>query len=170
MTFDEQLNVLINCRSFASTLGSCSLNSVFLRDNIETIFIPRSANRFTDYQNTVNHVHPVKANYVDSTLSLFGRGQHHYCYIISAQLKKFFGYKFDGYVEKDFKIFLQYVKNSVVNKRVFNPEAENYYSPVLYDFLAQLHNHEDLIAAFNMPPDWEKILSHGATLTQEKNS
>lgn len=31
MTFEEQLNVLINCDSFASTIGSCSHNILFYR-------------------------------------------------------------------------------------------------------------------------------------------
>lgn len=158
LTFDEQLNILINCKSFASTLGSCSMNSVFLRDDTEAILIPRSANRFTGYQNTLNQVHPINAKYIDSSLSLFGRGQHFYCYVISERLKKFFGDKFDGYDEDDFKNFLQYVKNSISNNRVFSPETKKYYEPVLGDFLAQLHRREDLIAASAMPPDWEQNL------------
>ena len=37
LTLDEQLNILINAESFASTLGSCSHNSIFLREGTEVI-------------------------------------------------------------------------------------------------------------------------------------
>ena len=39
--FDEELNLLINAESFASPIGSCAHNSLFLRDGAEAILIPR---------------------------------------------------------------------------------------------------------------------------------
>ena len=157
LTLDEQLNLLINAESFASTIGSCSHNSVFLRDGTETILIPRAAEAASGYQMTLDRVNPLNINYVDSTLSLFYRGNAAYCYIISEQLKKFFEDKFDGYKEEDFKIFLEYVKNQLSYK--VNPKAKIYYSEFIREFLAQLHKREDLIAAYDMPTDWEKVLS-----------
>lgn len=154
LTFDEQLSLLINCKSFATTIGSCAHNSIFLRDGVEAIFILRSPNRFTR-QMTLSYVNALKANYVDSSLSLFCSGDHYHCYIISEQLKRFFGDKFNGYEEEDFKTFLKYVKNSMRQGRNFNLGAKDYYESILSDFMAQLKQREDLITACSMPPRWE---------------
>ena len=144
---DEELNLLINAESFASTLGSCAHNSVFLRDNIEVIFIPRSAKALSPYQLTLDQFHPSNATYIDSSFSVFNVAYSLYCFVISEQLKKFFGDKFNGYTDADFKIFLHYFKFAVDNGRDFNPEEVQGYGVALDDFLAQLKNHEYLIAA-----------------------
>ena len=150
LTLDEQLNLLINCDSFASTLGSCAHNSVFLRDGTEAIFIPRSANHFTGYQQALNQVHPINAYYVDSTLSLFGKIHGPNCFIISKQLKKFFGESFESYDEVDFKIFLTYVKLSMRAGLKFNDKALKYYAPIYQGFLEQLKQREDLLQAYGI--------------------
>lgn len=157
LTLDEQLNLLINCESFAATVGSCSHNSIFLRDNTEVIFIPREANHFTGYQVPIDQVHPLNINYVNSSLSLFATDVSDYFYLISEQLKKFFGDKFDGYEEDDFKNFLQYVNNSLARGLVINPNKKIHYESILPGFMTQLLEHKDLIAAYNMPPGWEKF-------------
>ncbi|MBR6713469.1 MAG: glycosyltransferase family 61 protein [Selenomonadaceae bacterium] len=159
LTLDEQLNWLINCESFASTLGSCAHNSIFLRDGTETIFIPRSSDRFTVYQQALNQIRPLKDFYVDSSMSVFNQAFGVYCYIVSRQLKEFFGDKWAGYDEGDFKIFLRYVKSSLDNGVVVNPKIKSSYDKILPDFLAQLKQHKDLIAVYDLPPDWEKALS-----------
>ena len=152
LTLDEQLNWLINCESFASTLGSASHNSLFLRDGTEAIFIPRLANTATNYfQLAVNQVNSVNANYIDSTLSLFGTS----FYIISEQLKRLFGDKWIGYDEEDFKNFLQYVKDGLGRGLNINQKAKEYYDPVLEDFISQLKRREDLIKGCGMPKGWE---------------
>ena len=138
LTLDEQLNVLINAESFASTLGSCAHNSLFLREGTECLFIPRAANRFTPYQTTINQVNNLNATYIDSTLSLFFRNGSAYCFVVSEQLKKFFGDKFDGYDEEDFRIFLQYTKFAVENNLKASPDLKAYYSEVLQTFFSQL--------------------------------
>ena len=157
LTLDEQLNWLINCESFASTLGSCSHNSIFLRDGTETIFIPRLTEKITSHQKILNQVHPINANYVDSSLSICVVNGSNYCYILSEQLKHFFGDKWDGYDEEDFKTFLQYVKDSMGKDISVNLDIKKRYSPVLEDFMAQLKRREDLIAVYNMPPHWEQF-------------
>lgn len=113
--------------------------------------VPRN---FSDYQIALDQVHPSNANYLDSTMSIFSL-RTDFCFIISEQLKRFFGDKFDGYEDGDFKIFLQYVKDSINKGIPFNQNAKEYYSPVLEDFMEQLKRREDLIAAYNMPQDWE---------------
>lgn len=156
LTLDEQLNWLINCESFASTMGSCAHNSVFLRDGRETIFIPRGADSFRNiFQRTLNQIYSLNANYVDSTLTLFSRWYTDILYIISPQLKRFFGDKWRGYDEEDLKNFLQYVKNHMMNGHVIDPSIKEYYEPILSNFMAQLKRREDLITIANMPPLWE---------------
>ena len=157
LSLDEQLNLLINAESFASTLGSCSHNSIFLRDNTEAIFIPRAANVFTGYQPPLNQVHPLNINYVDSSISLFNMRHAFYLYAISKQLKNFFGDKFDGYEEDDFKLFLEYVKNATSKNLSVTQVAKEYYDIVLFDFMEQLERREDLITACDMPSNWEKF-------------
>lgn len=156
LTLDEQLNLLINCESFASPLGSISHNSVFLRDGTEAIFVVRSLSDLSNsYQQTLNQVNSIKANYIDSSLQLFGSFAGSYCYIISEQLKRFFGDKWDGYEEDDFKFFLQHIKDSLRRNIEFIPNARKYYGSVLEDFMAQLKRREDLIVSCDMPPRWE---------------
>lgn len=102
LTLDEQLNILINADNFAAPLGSTSHNTVFMRDDTEAIFIRRFIN-FNKYQAALNQIHPMIARYIDSSLSLFGGPYRNYCYIVSKQLRKFFGDKCDTYAEEDFK-------------------------------------------------------------------
>jgi len=154
-TFDEQLNILINAESFASTLGSCAHNSIFLRDGAEIILIPRSSSRFTAYQQVIDQVHPSKINYIDSSLSLFGRIHGPNCFIISEQLKRFFGDDFDGFEEDDFKFFLQYAKASLNDGVKVVSSAVQYYGKCFQDFWKQLKQREDLIESCDMPKGWE---------------
>ena len=157
LTLDEQLNLLMNCRSFASTLGSISHNSIFLRDDTECIFIPREPNNLSNYQIAFNQVHPVNSIYIDSTLSIFCKALFNIFYMISPQLKRFFGDKWDGYEEEDFQNFLQYVKRAENSGLPVNARAVEGYGEIFTDFMAQLKQREDLITACNMPPNWEKF-------------
>ena len=154
LTLDEQLNLLINCESFASTLGSSSHNSIFLRDNTETIFIPRFANAFYEHQPILNQVHKQNINFVDSALSIFQIRNGPFCYIVSEQLKRFFGDKWDGYEEGDFEAFLRYTKDSIARGLAANETGIKKYGAIFTDFMAQLKKREDLITAEDMPPHW----------------
>ena len=150
LTFDEQLNLMINAESFASTLGSCSHNSIFMRDGMEVILIPRAANRLTSYQTAINKVHELNVVYIDSSLSIFETFNGPYCFIISRQLKNFFGDKFNGYDEEDFKIFLTYVKNSTGRGFKQNEIAIKYYSENYQNFLLELGKKEDLLKTYGV--------------------
>ena len=163
LPLDEQLNVLINCESFASTLGSCSHNSLFLPDGAEAIFIPRTPSIFTAYQQTIDQVHPLRISYVDSSLSLFSGEHGPNCFIISPQLKRFFGDAFDGYETDDCRIFLQYVKNALRKGIKLNQKAYRHYGKNFPDFMAQLKRRPRLVASYRMPTDWrEKIVASKA--------
>ena len=161
LTLDEQLNILINCENFGSVSNSCSHNLLFLRDGMEMILIPRAASELDYYQEVLNQVHPLNINYVDSSLSIFSRGitSGGHFYIISPQLKRFFGDKWNGYEEEDLKTFLQYVKDS--KGLDVNPNTWTYYNKTFPEFMEQLKRRKDLIEACNMPPDWEKFQPAG---------
>ena len=92
LSLDEQLNALVYCDSFASTIGSCSHNMLFCRDNTEIILIPR-ANYFTGYQLAIDQVHPQNIHYIDSSFSIFA-GKFPwggpFLYFISSTLRKYF--------------------------------------------------------------------------------
>ena len=148
LSLDEQLNILINAESFASTLGSCSHNSIFLRDGTEVIFIPRAANRFTDYQQALDQIHELKISYLDSSLSLFDTFNGPYCFILSEQLKKYFGDKFKRYAEDDFRAFLTYARFSVSRGFKQNMEVMPYYAPLLQKFYPQLNQNKKLLTEF----------------------
>ncbi|MGX8703303.1 MAG: glycosyltransferase 61 family protein [bacterium] len=69
-SFKEQLNLLWNCKEFASTIGSCSHNVIFLREGTRVTLIPR-AYYLTEYQAALNQVYPQKLSFADASASLF---------------------------------------------------------------------------------------------------
>lgn len=148
---EEQLNILANCTDFTSTVGSCALNMIFTPNNTNVILIPRySAGEL--YSLPMSQIHNMNVNYIDSALSLFQKNTFGpLCYIISKQLKKFFGDEAaDEYTEEDFVTFLQYVKNSISQGFKENPELRKYYSSVLPEFLNELKQREDLTKQFGI--------------------
>lgn len=152
LTLDQQLNLLINAESFASTLGSCSHNAVFLNEGTEVILIPRSFSPIEalSYQEPVNQIAKLNATYLDSTMSVFNERHDLFCYIISRQLKEFFGDEFTGYTDDDFKIFLAYTRHAMSRGRKVNPKELAGYGAAFADFLAQLKQREDLIKAYGI--------------------
>ena len=153
LSLDEQLNVLINAQSFASTLGSLSHNLLFLRDGTEAILIPRTAEYFTYYQSALDQVNQLNVNYVDSSLSIFEaqvKNLGPFCFVRSRELKKFFGDTFDGYDEDDFRIFLEYVISCKIQGLKRNNSAVNYYGATLKEILAQLKTRPDLTASYGV--------------------
>lgn len=77
LDFLSQLSILKNCKYFASTIGSCSHNLVFIEKGTEVILIPR-ANYFTGYQIAINDIvkDDNKIYYIDSSLSIFANEEH----------------------------------------------------------------------------------------------
>ena len=136
-SFQEQLNILANCESLASTVGSCSHNSIFMKDESELILIPRYPESVLNgYQNALNQFSNLNINYVDANLSLFTESYHGpFYYIISKQLKKFFGDEnIDEYDEEDLTTFLQYVRYSMEHGYKEDVDKKKYYSEILPDF------------------------------------
>ena len=156
LTLDEQLNFMINCESFASTVGSSSHNLIFLRDNVEAILIPRF-NFVSGYQRALDQVHPLNINYIDSTFSIFNRGHNSFFYLISEPLQRFFGDKFDSYTDEDFTSFLDYVKDMLCKGRSVNNNEIKSYGNVLQEFLAWICERKDLPEIYNIPFDFETL-------------
>ena len=148
---EEQLNIMANCTDFASTLGSCAHNMIFMQDNSNVIIIPRYF-ASNGYQLVFNQIHEMNIDYIDSTFSIFNKDVYGpYCYIISKQLKKFFGDEAaDEYTEEDFITFLKYIKNSLSQGLQENPELRKYYSAVLPEFFNELKKREDLTKQFGI--------------------
>ena len=145
LTFEDELNLLINCEDFVTTLGSSSHNTIFLNDRAKVLLIPRA--NYLTMQQTLNQVYDININYVDSTLSIFASGGNgSFCYIISDNLKKYFGDEVTGeYSDEDFLAFLVYFRNALVKKIQPNEKALQYYAPILPEFTAQLMKKEDLM-------------------------
>lgn len=151
LDLETELNILANCESFASTLGSCAHNMIFIKENSQVIFIPRSC-YLTACQNALNNLRDMEITYIDSTLSLFQpRNGGPFCYIISDRLKKFFSDECTGeYSDEDFVTFLNYVKYSLTKKKKMPEETQKYYAPILPDFKAQLKSRTDLLEKFGV--------------------
>ena len=152
LSLDEQLNLLINCESFASTIGSSSHNIIFLRDDTEVILIPRS-NNIAEYQIALDHVHSLRISYVDSSFSIFsGKYPNIYPFLffISSNLRKYFH---DDETEsivniKDFKKYLRVSLGYSTSKIITyadNPETYRYYSVVAADYFSKLFDSSWLV-------------------------
>ncbi len=139
LTLDEQLNVLANCTDFASTIGSCSHNMLFLNDGANVLLIPR-ANYLTPYQLLIDQVHDLSVNYVDSTFSILAAswnpGEGPFLYYVSENLRKFFG---DASCEsainlRDYRKYMNYAMGMNFGRRFGfnsgggNPDTHDYYS------------------------------------------
>ena len=112
LSLDQQLNYLINCESFASTVGSISHNILFLPNGTNVILIPR-LNSLNRYQLALNQIHNLNITYIDSSLSLFGRYVGNFYYFISKQLVSYFGDEIKNnnrkYLRENFKNFKKYL-------------------------------------------------------------
>ena len=152
-SFEETLNLLINCESFVSTVGSCSHDSIFLREGTEAIIIKRSMDRFNTYQWVVNEANRLNVIWIDTSMNVYTGGL--FCYVISEQLKRFFGDKWNGYTEDDYKNFLEYAKDALLKGCTVNQELIGY--AVFKDFYASLLKQRNLIRVADMPPEWENF-------------
>lgn len=101
---DELMSMLVNCKAFASTMGSCSHNTLFLSDGTEVILIPRGS-FIPGCQVAIDQIHDLNIKYIDSSLSIFTncKKPHHgpFLYCVSDNLQKYFN---DIRVTDDFYI------------------------------------------------------------------
>lgn len=114
-SLDEQLNILINCTSFASTAGSCGHNMIFLPDGAEVILIPRAV-YLTGYQLALDELRKVNIHYIDSSYSIFAHPVSPwwgpFYFYVSKQLMNYFEvpeqqrYEFSNRCFDDFKKYV----------------------------------------------------------------
>ena len=136
LSFDEQLEIFANCESFASTVGSCSHNSIFLCDDTEVILIPR-ASYMTGYQEALNQLHSQRINYIDSSFSIFTDylpWGGPFLYFISSNLRRYF-HDDDISAIIDVSDFMRYLK---ANPSASNPNAYKYYSVIATEYFRKL--------------------------------
>lgn len=153
LPLEEQLNILANCESFASSLGSISHNVIFMKDNTEAVFIPRAAARASNtYQRSINQLRNLNATYIDSTFSVYSSLYHGpYCYILSKQLRQYFGDEIVAdYTDEDFVTFLLYLRYCMLNKRTLFADAMKYYGNTYIEFLSRLEQRQDLIQKYGV--------------------
>ena len=113
-SFEEQLNILLNCNDFASTVGSCSHNIIFLKQGANVILIPR-AHYLTEYQLALDQVVDLNIKYISSDLSIFVNQncgwEGPFYYFVSKKLLKAFGMEIpedDRFWRKNFRDFRLY--------------------------------------------------------------
>ncbi|MBE5790338.1 MAG: glycosyltransferase family 61 protein [Clostridiales bacterium] len=133
-TFNEQLNILLNCTEFASTCGSASHNCVFLRDHTKVYIIPR-AFHIPKYQLALDQVHELDITYVDSTLSMYVHPDHPWIgpfyYIVSKNLQKCFRLSVE-YSERATVFKIYRLLAFAINKTA---KPEEYYNTVREEYL-----------------------------------
>lgn len=112
LSIDDQFKLLKNCKSFASTEGSISHNSMFCSEGCECIVIAKIQSCI-GYQHSALHMRNSNVVYIDAHLSLF--------YIFSPWTGPFFMYPSQefvnfvkdkgGYMEESFPllVFVQYL-------------------------------------------------------------
>ena len=136
-SFYEQLNILLNCNYFASTIGSCSHNIMFLNEGSNAILIPR-ANYLTGYQLAINEVTNLNITWIQSDLSIMvpeaSPWDGPFFYFVSRNLLKFFNCTDTSFLfsKKDLKNFKNYLLlGSMFLKDLKNSPAPTYYQKVL---------------------------------------
>lgn len=68
LSLEDQINVLTNCRCFASTEGSVSHNALFLNEGTSLVLL-RKAYYTNGYQAAINEMRKLKVIYIDSHMS-----------------------------------------------------------------------------------------------------
>jgi len=152
LPLELQLNILANCENFASTVGSISHNTIFLKDKTEALLIPRF-NDLNSFQIALNQVNDINIFYVDSSISMFIKSIHDgpFCYIISENLRKHFGDKVtEKYNDEDFETFLAYVRYAKSRGLKENPKELEYLKNILPEFMEQLKKRDDLLKKFGI--------------------
>ena len=152
LPLEEQLNILANCESFASNVGSIAHNTLFVKDGTETLLIPRtSGGALNNYQHAINQIRNLNVSYVDSFMPVCSEGNGPYCYIVSENLRKHFGDEItEKYTEDDLKIFLAYIRYAKSKNIAENKNEIEYLRNVLPEFIAQLKTREDLMQQFGI--------------------
>jgi len=143
-SFLEQLNMLLNCKSLATTIGSCSHNLVFMKDGAEVLLIPR-ANYLTGYQLALDDVTELDIKYISSDFSILANQKAPwngpFYYYVSDNLNRYFqSSNGSADVERsnltDFNIYLKLglARNQLLSDSAYS----DYYNNVLPNCMNKL--------------------------------
>lgn len=138
-SFREQLNMLVQCKSFAATVGSASHNIMFMQDGSEAILIPRS-NYLTSYQLAVDEVANLNIKYIDSSMSIMTERNLSWIgpfyFYVSKELSDAFHEEVDlKQRRKDYRDFKFYVwLGKIKRTNLDNIDALDYYADALMRF------------------------------------
>ncbi len=134
-SFKEQLNYLIQCEAFASSVSSASQNIMFLKENAEVILIPRGP-MIEEYQVANDEMmEELNINYIDSSLSFLERYPKGWFYILSEELLGYFGDNIAGKggYKKSLKGIEEYVRYNLCQDDVIYAQLTGaYYRRCLY--------------------------------------
>lgn len=160
LSFREQLNILVQCKSFAATIGSASHNIMFMKDGAEVILIPRS-NYLTGYQVAIDEVTDLDIHYIDSSMSVLTDGEAPwrgpFYFYVGQELARFFDEIVDLSVRKrDYKEFKRYVRiGRMLRDDLSQVNAVDYYGKALFIFLEECRSR----SLINKIPQVRKYIS-----------
>lgn len=110
MTFKEQVSVLHNCSSFATTEGSISHNALFLKENSNLILV-RKASFINIYSFPINQMNKLQVSYIDAHLSVFTNKDREWAgpffLYLNDNLKKYFGINHSCFNKSLFKKYFE---------------------------------------------------------------
>lgn len=136
-SFLEQLEIYCSCKFLVSTVGSCSHNIMFLRENSTAILIPRAC-FIPEYQFAVDEISDARINYIDATLSVLTSKKlpnaGPFYFYISKQLLEYFDLSDSGkrYIKKSMRKFEFYLRNGISKLN----DTESIIQPDFYQSIA----------------------------------
>lgn len=141
-TIDEQIAMMINCETLASTDGSLLHNCVFMNDNKNLIIIPRGSYT-TSYQDALNYLRDYKCVYVDSSLSFLisktAKANGPFYFYISEEMYDYFLLSLPkDYLKKNFNDAKKYVRRALKEAQYTNFDYDGVYGKKFYEYNKKL--------------------------------
>lgn len=152
-SFKEQLNLLWNCKEFASTIGSCSHNVIFLKEGTRVTLIPR-AYYLTEYQMALNQVYGLRLSFADASASLFvdrrAPWSGPWYFFVSPELLRCFndGRKTDqAFWNRQLRDFQKYKRIGLRNVEGKDIVAPEFYLRKSWEYLSNIYHAGTLVKA-----------------------
>lgn len=153
-TFKEQLNMLANCHDFASTVGSCSHNMIFLPEHANVYLIPR-AHYLENYQLALDSLVDLNVIYIDSSLSVLAKrkfpSQGPFFFYVSENLLRAFDADTvcdEKYYRRQLRDFKEYVRCAKMYNDLADRYQPEYYTRQLAYCMEKYHNSNRILVLF----------------------
>lgn len=150
-TLKEQLNMLANCHNFASTIGSCSHNTIFLPEHANVYLIPR-AHYLTGYQLALDFLVDLNVLYIDSSLSVLVKNklpmQGPFYFYVSENLLRAFDADTvcdENYYKRQLKDFKKYLNRAKLCIDLADRYQPEYYCRQLAYCMEKYHNSNGIL-------------------------